>query len=372
MTENINTNKNTESASGLWKYEPIPDDIEPYPEYRTSYESLDGMEITAARVRGKKHKHEGSNCDDWYEYCLLGDICIAAVSDGAGSKKLSRIGAKVASEAVCAYIKDKLAEIDSYEVRSSLSLDYSSPEFISICSRLAELLRNGFSAAFSAIEGASLVRQNDEKITAMLGRKCEIKDFSATLLTAVVIPLENGESFVITASVGDGMIAAVNVNKSSENALKILGNANNGGFSGETEFLDGITTGEKLAASTRIMRGEFTSLLMMTDGVADDYYPYSPEILRLYLDLMLNGIVDFTNGSVSSEKSDSEIAYARELAEKNGKSTEQLWECRSDICVKKYENKAERLKYWLDSYYQRGSFDDRTLVILTRKEPLKP
>lgn len=375
MTENINTSEHTETAAGLWKYEPIPDDIEPYPEYRTSYENLDGVEITAARVRGKKHKHEGSNCDDWYDYCMLGDICIAAVSDGAGSKKLSRIGAKVASEAVCAYIKDKLAEIDNNDVRLALSLDYSSSEFINVCSRLAELLKNAFSAAYSAVEGAYLVRCDDEAITKMLGRKCEIKDFSSTLLTAVVIPLENGESFVITSSVGDGMIAAVNMNNSSENAVKILGNADNGGFSGETEFLDGNTTGERLATSTRIMRGEFTSLLMMTDGVADDYYPYSPEILRLYLDLMLNGIVNSKNSLAITENNGDTIAYARELAEKNGKSTEQLWDCRYELNIKRCDDeqdKAEQLKTWLDSYYQRGSFDDRTLVIITRKEPLKP
>lgn len=372
MTENINTSEHTETAVGLWKNEPIPDDIEPYPEYRTSYENLDGVEITAARVRGKKHKHEGSNCDDWYDYCMLGDICIAAVSDGAGSKKLSRIGAKVASETVCAYIKDKLAEIDNNDIRSALSLDYSSSEFINVCSRLAELLRNAFSAAYSSVEGAYLVRCDDEAIIKMLGRKCEAKDFSATLLTAVVIPLKNGENFVITASVGDGMIAAVNFDKASENALKILGNADNGGFSGETEFLDGNTTGERLATSTRIMRGKFTSLLMMTDGVADDYYPYSPEILRLYLDLMLNGIIKSPNNLAITENNDDAIAYARELAEKKGKSTEQLWDSRYELNVKRCDDeqdKAERLKAWLDSYYQRGSFDDRTLVIITRKEP---
>ncbi len=372
MTENININENIETAAGLWKNEPIPDDVEPYPEYHTSYESLDVMEITAARVRGKKHKHEGSNCDDWYDYCMLGDICIAAVSDGAGSKKLSRIGARVASETVCAYIRDKLAGIDSSDVRSALSLDYSSHEFISVCSRLAELLRNAFSAAFSAVEGAYLVRCDDEAIAKMLGRKCEIKDFSATLLTAVVIPIENGECFVITASVGDGTIAAVNMNNAYENALKILGNSDNGGFSGETEFLDVITTGERLAASTRIMRGELTSLLMMSDGVADDYYPYSPEILRLYLDLMLNGIVNSPNSLAVTDNYGEAIVYARELAEKNEKSTGQLWDSRFELDIKRCDDeqdKSERLRAWLDSYYQRGSFDDRTLVIITRKEP---
>jgi hypothetical protein len=28
----------------------------------------------------------------------------------------------------------------------------------------------------------------------------------------------------------------------------------------------------------------------------------------------------------------------------------------------------EKLKIWLDSYYRRGSFDDRTLVVLYREE----
>ena len=32
-------------------------------------------------------------------------------------------------------------------------------------------------------------------------------------------------------------------------------------------------------------------------------------------------------------------------------------------------DKSERLKVWLDNYSQRGSFDDRTLVIIEPKIP---
>ena len=63
----------TEHTASLWKYNPVPDSPEPYPEYRNGYEQYSDGEIIAARVRGKKHKHEGSNCDDWYDFTRIDD-----------------------------------------------------------------------------------------------------------------------------------------------------------------------------------------------------------------------------------------------------------------------------------------------------------
>ncbi len=50
--------------------------------------------MLAARIRGKKHKHEGTNCDDWFEVRLAGRWTVIAVADGAGSRKFSRLGAR--------------------------------------------------------------------------------------------------------------------------------------------------------------------------------------------------------------------------------------------------------------------------------------
>lgn len=385
----------TAHTAALWKYAPIPESPEPYPEYRTSYKDDNGTMITAARVRGKKHKHEGTNCDDWYEFDTVGSWTVCVVSDGAGSKRLSRIGARVSSEAACAYIKEQLSALDRSQTENSLSMPFDKAEFTAVCSKLAEIMRSGFSAAYSAVEGAYLIRSEDEKFTADLGRKCDIKDLSATLLAAAVIPLKNGETFVISVAVGDGMVAAVNADGDFTSALKLLGNTDKGGFSGETEFLDGTKTAEKLYSNTKIMRGKVSAVMMMTDGVADDYYPNSPELLRLYLDLMLNGIIGFPTETYEPEKGDApepekypwvndssvevSLAYAKNILAKNGLTLEELWEKRFGSLMHKSSleafgetlssDRSERLKVWLDNYSQRGSFDDRTLVLINPKFP---
>lgn len=387
----------TAHTAALWKYAPIPESPEPYPEYRCSFKNDNGTLITAARVRGKKHKHEGTNCDDWYEFDTVGNWTVCIVSDGAGSKKLSRIGARISSEAACAYIKEQLSALDCPQTESALAMPFDKAEFTTACSKLAEIMRSGFSAAYSAVEGAALIRSEDESFTADLDRNCEIKDLSATLLAAAIIPLKNGETFVISVAVGDGMIAAVNADSDFSSALKLLGNADKGGFSGETEFLDETKTAEKLYSNTKIMRGRVSSVLMMTDGVSDDYYPNSPELLRLYLDLMLNGIIDFPTETyevetgtapepesypwVNDSSVEVSLAYAKNILAKNKLTLQELWDKRFGSLMHKSSldafgkaladdthDRSERLKIWLDNYSQRGSFDDRTLVVI---EPAK-
>ena len=75
--------------------------------------------------------------------------------------------------------------------------------------------------------------------------------------------------------------------------------------------------------------------MVMTDGVADDYFPPDPELLRLYEDLKSNGVLP------------GEQDATEEAGETNAASA-------ADV----------KLLNWLDSYYVRGSFDDRTLVAL--------
>ena len=93
---NILEDEVIEHTANMWKYLPVPENQpEPFPEYKTINLTLPEFNIIGSRVRGKKHKHEGTNCDDWFEVANYGKIACIAVSDGAGSKKFSRIGAKI-------------------------------------------------------------------------------------------------------------------------------------------------------------------------------------------------------------------------------------------------------------------------------------
>lgn len=384
----------TNHTASLWKYNPIPESPEPFPEYVTSYDRNDFSEIIAARVRGKKHKHEGSNCDDWYAFDRVGEWTIAVVSDGAGSKALSRIGAKASCDAVISSLKTELNAVSEMcpDIKKDLSKAYDDPAFNSACARLAVLMQNSFGAAFKAVENAYISRAAMPEFEESMGRKPEISDYSGTLLAAVIIPVENGEHFVIAVQIGDGMIASVNFEGGFENALRLLGNADGGSFAGETEFLTSEQTrgADSLKSRTRILRGKLSSVLLMSDGVADDYYPNNPQLLRLYLDLMANDIIEdpvqekgdcslkipspvaypwVNDGDVSYS-----LQYVKNILSENNIELAELWKQRKDGFVKKASlsafdisngsEKVDRLMVWLDNYVERGSFDDRTLVII--------
>ena len=120
-----------------------------------------------------------------------------------------------------------------------------------------------------------------------------------------------------------------------------------------------------------------------------------PELLRLYLDLELNGVLDIPEQDENSEEkaytiaspvsypwvNDNEqlvaVQYASSVAESAGITTEQLWNDKNLIRKASLESfktelpetRKDRLLRWLDNYTQRGSFDDRTLLIceLTEK-----
>ena len=222
------------------------------------------------------------------------------------------------------------------------------------------------------------------------GRKPELKDFSCTLLASVVIPVEtaNGREY-LTASIqlGDGMIAAVD--ESNANPLILLGTADGGSFSGETEFLtsEQFRSPESLMSRTKIRRGKLTSLMLMTDGVADDYYPNNPQLLRLALDLKLNNILEIAEPELITDVTvpqpveypwvnDGDVKYALQYTKnvlvETGMTLEQLWSDKyaqrkaslASFDIVHDKDKAEMLKIWLDNYVERGSFDDRTLLII--------
>ncbi len=385
----------TAHTAAMWKYKPVPESPEPYPESISGFAASAGFSVTAASVRGKKHKHDGSNRDDSFAFEIIDGMAVAAVSDGAGSKAFSRIGAKAACEAVIKYSKIRLGAIkrDFPNFRRDLGGDIGSADFGKVCSQIAEMLRGSCAEAFAAVEAASEKRLKNPEFEAALDRKPELKDFSCTLLAAVFIPVEtaNGKEY-LTASiqVGDGMIAAVDEN--ADSALIILGDADSGSFAGETEFItsEQFRNPESLMSRTKVRRGKLTSFLMMTDGVADDYYPNNPQLLRLALDLKLNGIMPVTEAEGTAGSADTAVPepvsypwvndrdvlyalqYAKNVLSETGLTLEDLWKNKalqkraslSGFGIVHEKDRAEMLTVWLDNYVERGSFDDRTLLMI--------
>ncbi len=388
----LSDNDVTARTAAMWKYNPVPDSPEPYPESASRSEQSGEFSVIAASVRGKKHKHEGTNCDDSFAFDFADGCVIAAVSDGAGSKPFSRIGAKSACEAVIKYIKMRLEAIkrDVPNYREILALPLDNSDFGAMCGRIAEMLRDSFSEAYAAVESACEKRVERPEFEHTAGRKPQISDFSCTLLVSIVIPVDtDGGREYLSASIqlGDGMISAID--EKAQSPLIILGAADSGGFSGETEFLtsERLRSAESLMNRTKIRRGKLSCLMMMTDGVADDYYPNNPQLLRLVLDMKMNGIFVAEECGESDASVPEPVAYpwvndgdvkfalqyAKNVMGETGLTLEQLW---ADKALQKKaslesfgivhdRDSAEMLKIWLDNYVERGSFDDRTLLAIS-------
>ena len=309
-------------TAGLWRCRPVPaDEPEPAPECASMAAALPGAEVIAARVRGRKHRHEGANCDDWFEIANWEDVTFIAVSDGAGSRKFSRIGARESCRAAVGCLRGAFRKRFAGDpgIRERLQLELTDPPCMRACEALAELVRRAMLEARAAVEAAWRARSADPAYAAALGRELELRDFAGTLLLAALVPLEGRQRLAISCQVGDGAIALLDAGTES---VKLMGDADRGEFAGETEFLTSIPPDGDgaLRRRTRLFRGAADVLLVMTDGVADDYFPAQARLHGLYLDLLANGALDGRDGG-------------------------------------------ERLKLWLDNYVERGSFDDRTLVI---------
>ncbi len=385
-----------EHTESIWQYKEIVDNgTEMHSESHEKHLNSTLGEIIGARVRGKKHKHEGTNCDDFFEIAATDDCVIAIVCDGAGSKPLSRIGSRVSCETAAAFLKEKLAELfkASPEIKEKLSADLKSEDFMAACGRIAPLVQESARVAFTA-QNAELAKiSKDENYEKALGRKPALSDLSATFLAAVAVPLEidgKRQTFMACVQIGDGCICALDSNADSANCLRLMGEADSGKFSGETDFLsEKNSKQEALGAKTRISRGGSDTILLMSDGVADDYFPNDPMMKRLYLDLCLNGIIPFKNTaeggfcgedpapirfrSVSLARQSIALQYAKQLLTDNSpEAVNALWDKRDALSCHSLEafrmnigdTPEERLRVWLDNYNERGSFDDRSLVLI--------
>ncbi len=378
-------------TASIWRYRTVIDDgTELHTEFHSKYARSGRVSVIGARARGKKHKHEGTNCDDWFETAESAGCVIAVVSDGAGSKPLSRIGARVSCEGAVEYLKGAVSGLfeKQPELRDKLSGDMSGDDFMAACGQMAPLIQNAARVALDAVVKKYASICSDKAYIASLGREPVLSDMAGTFLAAVVVPLEvNGqhENFVVSAQIGDGCICAIDRNSGHENCFKLLGEADSGAFSGETDFLSAKTVSEDvIARKTRISRGKSDIVMLMSDGVADDYFPAQPNMKRLCLDLMLNGILPMPGGkadhqppepisfpSVSPDQRSVALQYAKQLLS-DGEDVDSLWDRRGELAPWSLDSwggfigkrPQDKLLTWLDNYNERGSFDDRTLVVI--------
>ena len=393
-----------------WQCQPVPATPEPYPEAVASAmtDAPTGFRGFGANVRGKKHKHDGTNCDDAFAFARAGDWTVIAVADGAGSKRLSRVGARAATTAAVATLTadlsghellDRTTEAEWVAALAREDADFAAADVQAVGVSLHRAIRD----ALAALEGEAAALQERDDITAYLGRPAEVADLSCTLLlvvTRTVVAVGKPVHLVVGCQVGDGLIGTV----SRAGSVTQVGAADSGGHAGETDFLTsaGKTEPAFLATKTAATLTDLQALLVMTDGVADDYFPAGDHLARLWGDLVVNGVPDLTpptddavanalSGTPLTAESAAGYVYevgtevvapeprpmaylrscetfARRLETTPAELVKRpaaLWAGRKSLEPATAEG---RLKLWLDAYHVRGSFDDRTLVVLHRED----
>ncbi len=258
---------------------------------RVKQAGVAGWQLIGASRRGKMHAHQGTYREDAFAIDVVNSWHIVAVSDGAGSCRLSRVGSHKATETAVSILKQSLT---------------ANPTPTS--EQLTQFLDDALQAAHQAVhEEAEL-------------RDLPVKEFSATLLL-MVHGLLADKHIIGSTQVGDGLI----VIQYQDCTIEPLAEGDSGAYGGETYFLTSKpATAWVGRATVRPLDQAPMLLAAMSDGVADDFIPYEKHLSQL-----VGHLTKVANRAEGYDK---------------GETDEVLLQ--------------------LISYDKRGSFDDRTLVML--------
>lgn len=297
----------------LWqKNEPALDS--PYPKKHEDKKFLQGSDdllMVAASRRGRSHEHSGTFRDDDFLLAFEHGWDILAVADGAGSAKSSRKGAELAVQKSMEFLINSLAiQSERIEKESEIWFNNQTGSKHNVKSALYETFGRAAYAAVKAIEDeASLHNTN-------------AKEYSTTLLLAGHKKLPIGHLFA-AYWVGDGGVGIYDKGKS----IQLLGDVDSGEYAGQTRFLDKqvMTPDDVMSRLRFVITDDFTSLVLMTDGVTDPKF-------------------ETDNNLVNVQKWD------------------ELWNELEPILANK-DTISDELLRWLE-FWSPGNHDDRTIAFL--------
>lgn len=186
--------------------------------------------VVQCAVQGRGHIKESIPCQDKAHYFIDEGVIITALADGAGSAKLSHIGA----DGITRYICEDLAE--------NFDLYYENEDGVAVKTLLDDKIK-------SSIE--ELAKKAE----------CDPKDLASTLLVAAV---KSGHYILI--HIGDGVIGY-----SKNGVMKVASQPENGEFVNTTIF----TTSSEALLTMRLMKGALGSIdsfILMSDGTEASLY----------------------------------------------------------------------------------------------------
>lgn len=301
-------------------------------------EQADSFSIIGASVRGRLHHHNNIPRDDAFTVRFDGTWLAVAVADGAGSRPLSRYGASYLANRLCSrlllgprikrWTTSKKARQNEIQISSIIDtgLAYQSDNTepsLPDATLGNERAHAPQSSIADMISGAFRHTRADLKRFATKNA-VEMDELHSTLL-GFMLNTKTGELGV--GQIGDGLILGLDTKKEA----KLLAEPPATDDPGASYFIT-QEDWEQYSYIREIPREEaegFSTFYLMTDGVANDcQYGPPPDILRIWANDM-----------------DREIRLVPSL-----------------------QVTTERLKNYLANYKAKGSFDDRTLVVIYRNK----
>ncbi len=278
--------------------------------------------VIGASARGQMHIHEGSFRDDAYYMQSDGHWAAIALADGAGSCKLSRIGASFSVNKLCKNLLNSV--IYAYRInRSPIDEKYSKFQLID-----QQQISNQILSTANGIKTTNILEQiinkgfkktHQELIRFAAKHSLSMEDLHCTLLGLVI----NSESKEMAfGQVGDGLILGRFLDGSAIPLVEPITPdvVDASYFFTESDWLNHFVSGN----ISGDQRNTINTLYLMSDGVANDCL-YGPP------DNILQRWANDMNREMRS---------------------------------KPLSNNSKRLEHYLETYRIPGSYDDRTLLVV--------
>ncbi len=182
--------------------------------------------------QGTSHRRDGIPCQDYGRILQPHeDLVIAAVSDGAGSARFSRIGARIAANTASEWLERRIGSHPGMRGRvSNLGTE------------------DLFDGLTGVIHAALMAAANDNH--------AGLADFACTLTLLAMAPNE-----VTAAQIGDGMAVA----RMDQDDYALLIEPDRGEYANETSFITDADARERLRTNT--LSGPVRFISATTDGL---------------------------------------------------------------------------------------------------------
>ncbi len=289
--------------------------------------------MVGASKRGRSHAHVGSYRDDDYGFHFAENSGwhIGIAADGGGSSKYSRF----ASQKVVAHIIKQLPKLleDTFTGDFDVFVKNVKDEKLEALREVQLKLYNTIlSVSFTAAKmlQETIIDLESAKGIGPDGQPLvySIKDFNTTLILCVAKKSKHGW-FIGTFSIGDGGAVVVDF-KNKVSKLMTIGDS--GEFAGQTRFLSTSEFSEEANPAARLrhfVSDTFDSIVLMTDGITDPFFPTDVELQDF--NLWSNFWKDELGSVVTLDTNSNETQI--------------------------------QLLSWLD-FWSAGNHDDRTIVLL--------